>query len=162
MTKTSIRKAMQTTKSVMKIKLVTEPTVHKIEPGESITLSQDAESLLRKIYENEGFDIQLYEAFVCLFMNRANKFIGYYVHSVGGMAYTAVDAKLIMSSALLTAAHNIILCHNHPSGNRKPSVNDVSLTKLLVQAGEFLSIKVMDHIILTNDGYYSFADMGEI
>ena len=97
-----------------------------------------------------------------LLLNRANKVLGYVLLSLGGTAGTVVDPKVIFQAALKTNAHGIILCHNHPSGNLTPSSQDISLTKQLRDAGKFLEIALLDHLILTTEGYYSFADEGQV
>ncbi len=104
--------------------------------------------------------IELQEQFKVLLLNRANRVIGIYEVSSGGMAGTLADPKLIFSAALKSCASGIILSHNHPSGNLKPSQADIGLTHKLKTAGSFLDIQVHDHIILTAEGYYSFADEG--
>lgn len=104
--------------------------------------------------------IELLEQFKILLLNRANKVIGIYEVSSGGMAGTIADPKLIFSTALKACASSIILSHNHPSGNLKPSQADITLTKKIKTAGNFLDIEVLDHLIITSEGYYSFADEG--
>ena len=95
-----------------------------------------------------------------IILNRANEIIGYSKISSGGTAGTVVDAKVIFTKALLAGGHSIILAHNHPSGNLEPSEQDIKLTKQLVKAGEVLDIRVLDHLILTDKGYYSMNDKG--
>jgi DNA repair protein RadC len=95
-----------------------------------------------------------------IILNRANEIIGYSKISSGGTAGTVVDAKVIFTKALLAGGHSIILAHNHPSGNLEPSEQDIKLTKQLVKAGEVLEIRVLDHLILTDKGYYSMNDKG--
>lgn len=103
--------------------------------------------------------IEFQEEFNILLLNRANKVLGIYNVSKGSSCGTVVDAKLVFAAALKGNATSIILAHNHPSGNRQPSQQDIDLTKKLVRAGEVLDIKVLDHLILTpEDGYFSFAD----
>ncbi len=104
--------------------------------------------------------IELLEQFKILLLNRANRIIGIYEVSSGGMAGTVADPKLVFSIALKTCASSIILSHNHPSGNLKPSQADISLTQKLKIAGTYLDIDVLEHIIITAEGYYSFADEG--
>ena len=86
--------------------------------------------------------------------------MGIYEASTGGVSGTVADAKLIFIAALKTNASGIILSHNHPSGNLKPSKADEALTCKLKEAGKFLDIIVMDHIIVTSEGYFSFSDEG--
>ncbi len=102
----------------------------------------------------------LHEEFWILFLNRANMIIGKEPVSKGGMSGTVVDPKIIFKAALDRKASSIILCHNHPSGNTKPSEADIRLTKSLFEAGKVLEISVLDHVIVTQNGFYSFADEG--
>ncbi len=104
----------------------------------------------------------VHEEFAVLMLNRAHEVIGKYELSKGGIAGTVVDPKLIFKSALEHLASGIILCHNHPSGNTKPSQEDIKLTKKLKEAGTLMEINVLDHIIIAGDSYYSFADEGMI
>ena len=101
-----------------------------------------------------------HEEFWILMLNRANKLISDKRISSGGISGTVVDAKMIFKPALEQSASSIILCHNHPSGNRSPSAEDVALTRKIKDAGKALDINVYDHIIVCNDTYYSFADEG--
>jgi DNA repair protein RadC len=102
------------------------------------------------------------EEMILLCLNRANKPIGYYKVSTGGVAGTICDAKVIYTIALNATATSIILSHNHPSGNLTPSEADKKVTKQIKAAGELLEIKLLDHLILTDEGFYSFADEGEL
>ncbi len=104
--------------------------------------------------------MQHQEAFRILLLDRGNRLKGMYTASLGGLHGTVVDPKLIFSVALLSFSSVIILAHNHPSGQMRPSQEDLELTKKLVAAGRVLDIAVFDHIILGPDGYYSFADEG--
>lgn len=104
--------------------------------------------------------IELQEEFKVLLLNRANRVLGIYPMSKGGVSGTFVDAKLVFSVALKCNASALILAHNHPSGNLTASESDKYLTKKLKTAGEYLDIKVLDHLILTQGGYFSFADEG--
>lgn len=104
--------------------------------------------------------IELQEEFKVLLLNRANRVLGVNSVSKGGVAGTLVDPKLVFSVSLKCNASAIILVHNHPSGNLNPSTNDKQLTKKLKNAGDFLDIKVLDHLIITPEGYFSFADEG--
>ena len=100
------------------------------------------------------------EEFWILTLNRANKIIGKHCVSKGGVAGTVVDAKSVFKPAVESNASSVILCHNHPSGNLSPSNEDITLTKKLTQAGSNLDVKVLDHIIVSDSGYFSFADEG--
>ena len=122
-----------------------------------ISCSDDAVTLLRKIYP---IDITYREAFVCLFLNKRNNTVGHAIISLGGINGTVIDNKIIFQHALLCNASCIILSHNHPSGEIGPSEADKFLTKKIKKAGEIMDIKVLDHIILGETNYYSFADEG--
>ncbi len=93
-----------------------------------------------------------------LLLNRANRILGIYEVSTGGVAGTVVDPKLVMIAALKANASSILLSHNHPSGNLKPSKQDESLTQRLREGCKLLDLHLLDHIIVTPEGYYSFAD----
>ena len=97
-----------------------------------------------------------------MYMNRNNRVLRVYPLSEGGLTGTVADIRLIQGIALKVAATGIILCHNHPSGNLKPSQADISLTSKISSAAAFMDIKVTDHIILSGneDTFYSFADDG--
>ncbi|MDB5274857.1 MAG: hypothetical protein JWO58_3224 [Chitinophagaceae bacterium] len=103
-----------------------------------------------------------HEEFWVLSLNRANAVIRANKISAGGIAGTVVDTRMLFKEALENLANSIILVHNHPSGTLKPSEADEYLTKKLVEAGKFLEIQVLDHLIFTDRGYYSFADHGTI
>lgn len=100
------------------------------------------------------------EVFVVVFLNRANKIMHHEIISEGGITGTVADPRIILKKALEHDAVNIILCHNHPSGSIKPSRQDEELTQKIKEAARYLDIKVMDHIIVSEEGYYSFADEG--
>ena len=95
-----------------------------------------------------------------LLLNRANKTLGWSRISVGGVNGCVADPRIIFQTALKANASSIIVSHNHPSGNCEPSQSDIALTNKLRDAGNFLDIQVLDHVILTSEGYYSFADEG--
>tara|TARA_B100001146_G_scaffold225178_2_gene247308 strand:+ start:27294 stop:27731 length:438 start_codon:yes stop_codon:yes gene_type:complete len=125
-----------------------------------ISDSQSAYELLKSNWNANIIELQ--EEFKSLFLDRDNKVLGIYSLSKGGTAGTLVDVKLLMVAALKSKAHAIIIAHNHPSGNLKPSDQDQNLTKKIIEASRFLDITLLDHIILSNNGYYSFSDEGEI
>ena len=132
-------------------------TTVKASERRKITTSKDAESIFREIWSS-GMEFK--EEFYILLLNRASKVLGWYKVSEGGMSGTVVDPKLIFSIALKGLACSIVLAHNHPSGNLQPSSQDITLTKRLKAAGELLEIPVLDHLILSNEGFYSFSDEG--
>jgi DNA repair protein RadC len=102
------------------------------------------------------------EQFWILLLNRANRVIGRQLISSGGVSGTVVDAKLVFKKALEATASSIILCHNHPSGNARPSQADIDITRKLKTAGSTLDITVLDHLIVCDQQYYSFADEGKL
>ena len=124
-----------------------------------VSSSEDTVDYLRAIWSPQ---IDRLEEFMILCLNRANKVLGYSKIGQGGLSGTVADPKVIFQVALKANASSIILAHNHPSGNCKPSTNDVELTRKIQNAGKFLDLTVLDHIILSSDSYLSFADTGFI
>ncbi|HEY4155284.1 MAG TPA: DNA repair protein RadC, partial [Puia sp.] len=100
------------------------------------------------------------EVFAVLFLNQANRVNHFEVVSQGGITGTVADPRIILKRALESNAVNVILCHNHPSGNLRPSKADEDLTYKIREAAKYFDIKVIDHIIVSDDGYFSFADSG--
>jgi DNA repair protein RadC len=103
-----------------------------------------------------------HEEFWLLMLNRANRVLGRYKVSQGGLAGTVIDTRIILKKALDNLATSIIVCHNHPSGNNQPSDADVKITGKLKKAAEMLEIKLLDHVIIADQSYFSFADEGLI
>lgn len=101
-----------------------------------------------------------HEEFWIIYLNNANKIQLKTQMSKGGITGTLVDARLVFKRALELSATSLILCHNHPSGTLKPSASDISLTNKIKKGGEVLDIKILDHIIVTENSYFSFADEG--
>ena len=132
----------------------------KIKPSQRPTIqtSKDAYQVLLQSWD-EG-KIEYVEQFAILLLNRANKVLGVYKVSSGGITGTVADPKQIFTAALKANACSLVLSHNHPSGNLKPSRQDEELTRKIKEAGSYLDIKVLDHIIVTGESYYSFADEG--
>jgi len=120
-----------------------------------IKTSNDIAQYLRAIQKDFA-----YEVFSVLFLNRANKINHFEIVSRGGITGTVVDPRIILKKALEVDAVSLILSHNHPSGNLKPSRADEMLTAKIKEAASHLDIKIIDHIIVSEDGYYSFADNG--
>ncbi|MCD8429083.1 JAB domain-containing protein [Tenacibaculum finnmarkense genomovar ulcerans] len=104
--------------------------------------------------------LELQEEFKVLLLNRNNQVLGVYLLSKGGTASSIVDVKLLFSVALKCNTHGIILAHNHPPGNLTPSKSDKDITTKIINASKLLDMKILDHIIVTKDDYYSFADNG--
>ncbi len=130
---------------------------------------QESEDRIKITQSRDVFDIFQsvlgdipHEEFWVLLLNRSNKIINKYKISQGGISGTVIDVRLILKSAIDSLASSIILCHNHPSGNREPSDMDKQITKKMKEAGAIMDIPVLDHIIVTESTYYSFADEGEM
>lgn len=135
-------------------------TYSRHEPnGIAVHQSSDATAFLRPIF---GDAIEHHEMFVVLGLNRANQIHSYYVAGVGGLASTVVDPRQVMQFLLLSNSAGCVIAHNHPSGNKRPSETDRRLTKSLDEACKLFDIPLLDHVIVTADGYYSFADHHEI
>lgn len=122
---------------------------------EKITTSNDIAEYLKATLKDYA-----YEIFAVVFLNRANKINHFEVISKGGITGTVADPRIILRKALENEATSIVLCHNHPSGNVKPSKADEELTLKIQEAAKYFDIRVMDHIIVSEDSYYSFADEG--
>ena len=125
-----------------------------------ITSSKDSYNLLLQCWDMAKIELQ--EQFKVMLLNRSNKVLGIFEVSSGGITGTVADPKLIFMAALKASACGIIISHNHPSGNLKPSRPDEELTRKIKEAGRLLDIQVLDHVIVTSEGYYSFADEGLI
>lgn len=124
-----------------------------------ITNSQNSADFIRQFYTD---DIGIFESFFILMLNRSNTTIGYAKISQGGTAGTVVDIKIVAKYAVDSLANSVILAHNHPSGSLTPSAQDLEITSKIKQGLSLLEIQVLDHIILTEENYYSFADEGRI
>jgi len=108
------------------------------------------------------FDDKTYEEFWAIYLNNSNGILSKELCSKGGITSTVVDVRLLYKRALELSAVGIIVCHNHPSGSVKPSISDKELTHKIKQAGASLDIQLLDHLIITEKSYFSFADHGEI
>ena len=131
-----------------------------------------SEEILQRIKINNSKEIAVYlktifkdfnyEVFVALFLNRSHKIISYEIISKGGISGTVADPRIILKKALDAGASSLIICHNHPSGNLQPSQQDDLLTQKIKSAALYFDIKLLDHIIVSEEGYYSFADEGKL
>ncbi|ABQ06596.1 JAB domain-containing protein [Flavobacterium johnsoniae] len=106
--------------------------------------------------------IEFIEQCKIMLLSQSHKVLGIYEMSSGGIAGTVVDIRLLFTAALKAAAVNVILIHNHPSGNTAPSDADRQITSKAVKAGQFLDVKILDHLIISSESYYSFADDGAL
>ncbi|WP_343614975.1 JAB domain-containing protein [Flavobacterium sp.] len=125
-----------------------------------ITSSRDAYRILLDSWDSGK--IEFFEQFKVLFLNQSNRVLGIYEVSSGGIAGTVVDMRLLFAAALKAAAVGIIISHNHPSGKTFPSEADKNMTRKIHQAGKLLDIPLLDHLIVTPETYYSFADEGAL
>lgn len=128
-----------------------------VKQKKKITSSADVYDLMRE----NLLDLK-FEQFWIILLNRANRILKKLPVSSGGVAATLADPKIIFKQALDHLASGIILVHNHPSGNEKPSESDIILTRKLKEIGKFMEIQVLDHLIFTNSSYFSLADEGII
>lgn len=125
----------------------------------SIRSTKDSCEYIRQFYLD---DINVFESAFILLLNNANTTIGYAKISQGGITGTVVDPRLIAKYAVESLAVGVILAHNHPSGNLMPSLADKTLTNKVKEGLKYLDINLLDHIILTQDGYYSMMEEGDI
>jgi DNA repair protein RadC len=125
--------------------------------GPKIKTANEAVDILKNFYDLNSINLQ--EEFLILYLNRGHRLIGVYKISKGSINSTLVDVRLVMSVGLKLACSSIILSHNHPSGNIKPSIGDIKITRKLYNAGALLDINIIDHVIVSPDfGYYSFSE----
>ncbi|SIS72270.1 DNA repair protein RadC [Chryseobacterium ureilyticum] len=122
--------------------------------------SRDAVMIFREHFDNEIIDYR--ESFFTLYLNQANKVLGIKKISESGISSTIVDVRIIMQAALLCNASAIILAHNHPSGNLKPSAEDLKITQNIKEAAKFLNIHLLDHFILTSESHLSLEEEGKL
>ena len=157
-------------KELMKIKGIGEAKAITIVAALEIGRRRQAMNYREKAVMTSSSDVANYlqsllkdyrhEVFAVLFLNRANKINHFQIVSEGGITGTVADPRIILKKALEEDAVSIILCHNHPSGSLKPSGADQELKKKIKEAAKFFDIKVLDHLIVSDAGYYSFADEG--
>lgn len=123
-----------------------------------VTKSTDAAELFRSVYPEGVMDHR--ELFYTMFLNANNSVLAIAKVSEGSLTATVADVRIVFVMALKLQATALIICHNHPSGQLKASPQDQQLTKRMVEAGKFLDIQILDHLIITSEGYLSFADEG--
>ena len=126
-------------------------------PQAAITSSTDVANYLQVLLKDYK-----HEVFAVLFLNRSNKINHFQIISEGGITGTVADPRIILKKALEEDAVSIILCHNHPSGSLRPSEADELLTAKIKAAASYFDIRLLDHIIVSEDGYFSFADDGRM
>jgi DNA repair protein RadC len=126
----------------------------------TITSPEKMVEVMRSIFNADT--ILWTEEVIMVCLNRANDVVGYYRVSSGGFSGTVLDPRVVMTIALQNACSSIILAHNHPSGNLKPSDGDRSITEKIKNACAFFDMKLLDHLIITDESYYSFNENGLI
>jgi len=151
---------VKTTANLFQICEITVNYSSRVKPSNrpKISGSRDAYEIVMPIWD----DLEYRESFAILLLNRANRVLGIANISSGGLSGTVADPKVIFQHALKANASSIILLHNHPSGNTQPSEADITLTRKMKECGKFLDLPVLDHLIVTTDGYFSFANEGLI
>ncbi len=159
-------------KELMKVKGIGEAKAITIAAALELGRRRQAITSLNKPSVNSSKEIAAYlkalfsdyrhEVFAVLFLNRANKVNHFEIISKGGITGTVADPRIILKKALEHDAVNIVLSHNHPSGSLKPSRADEALTEKIKEAARYFDIEVIDHIIVSEEGYYSFADDGRL
>lgn len=146
-----------TCKKVTFKKIVTNYKDPDFKNRQVIRWSKDAYANFRYVFEE---CMQHHEEVWVMFLSNASRVLGMSCIGVGGLDSAFVDIRIIFQTALMVNATNIMIAHNHPNGALLSSTEDELLTKKIAKAGELLDIKLMDHIILSVDGYFSFADEG--
>lgn len=131
----------------------------KVSQAPKITSSASAAELLFDAWDKDRIGLQ--ECFKVMLLNNSNKVKGIFEVSTGGITGTLVDVRILFAVILKSLSTSVIISHNHPSGNLKPSEADKQLTNKIKNAGNFLDVKLLDHLIIIPDGdYFSFADEG--
>lgn len=143
--------------NVAEIELVYKSKV-KVCDRPKVTTAADAAKLLQGIWDENK--IEFVEQFKVLLLNRANHVIGCVDISTGSTVGVIVDPKLVLVAAIKANACGFVISHNHPSGNLKPSRADEQLTQKIKLAAQFHDLRLLDHVIISTEGYYSFADEG--
>lgn len=129
--------------------------LHRTQKRPEVSGSKSAWEVLRRFFQEE---MELRESFRVLLLDRGNRAKGVFTVSVGGLHNVPVDVRVVFCSAIKCLANSIVIAHNHPSGLLKPSREDIDLTLRIVEAGKLLDVQVVDHLILTTEGYFSFHD----
>lgn len=128
-------------------------------PEIQIKSSKDAYDYIKQFYAN---DIEIFESSFILLLNRANKVIGYAKISQGGVAGTVIDIKIVLKYVIDSLASGFIISHNHPSGSLNSSAQDDLLTCRLKEVCNYMDCNMLDHLIITAESYFSYADEGKL
>jgi DNA repair protein RadC len=143
--------------TISEVQLIYKSKV-KASDRKKITCSRDAHKIFMESWNPDT--IEHIEEFKLLLMNRSNSVLGIMEISKGGISGTVADIRIIFQAAIKANACGIIISHSHPSGNLNPSESDTRLTQKVKDAGILIDVQLLDHLILTSDSYYSFADNG--
>jgi DNA repair protein RadC len=143
--------------SISEISLSYKPSAQsrKMNPIQS---SNDAYMILKNLYNPDLICAR--EEFIVVYLNNSGRVLGHFKAFTGGISSVTCDLKIILGVGLKSLASSIILSHNHPSGNLKPSKSDLNMTKRILKACQVLEIQLFDHILISDEGYFSFADQG--
>jgi DNA repair protein RadC len=157
-------------KELMKIKGIGEAKAITIAAALELGRRRQATTFLNKTFVRSSNDLAeflkttlkdySYEVFAVVYLNKSNKINHFEIISKGGMTSTVVDPRILFKKAFEVEATSIVLCHNHPSGNLKPSRHDEELTYKIKEAAKYLDIQIIDHLIVSEEGYFSFSDEG--
>jgi len=139
---------------------VTLTYVTKVKPSERLVVScsRDAHKIFFDSWNQNSIEHK--ESFKMLLLNRANKVLGITTISEGGLSGTVTDVRLIFQYAIKANASGIIVAHNHPSGNSNPSESDLKITNKIKEAGNIMDVQLLDHLIISEKEYFSYADNG--
>ena len=122
-----------------------------------VTSSFEAYDFIKKVYKGS---IEVFESFYAVFLNNSNEITSFSKVSQGGITSTVIDVRLLSCLALKSLSVGVILVHNHPSGKLSPSTSDIQVTKKVKNTLSMFDVKVLDHLIVSSEGYFSFADKG--
>lgn len=139
------------------VRLTYKPKI-KASDRQQLLDSTEAYKLLQQVYDPETIEYR--ESFKVILLNRRNRVIGVTNIAEGGIDSLLVDVRMVLQAALLANASAIMISHNHPTGSLRPSEEDRKLTRLIYEAGKLINIILLDHLIVTSEGYFSFADEG--
>ncbi len=140
------------------IPTITLSYINKVKKRRAISSSHEAYEVFIQSIDDNMLDLR--EEFKIIFLDRRNTFLALLEHSIGTIAGTTVEIKHILASAILLNASSIILGHNHPAKNTKPSRSDIALTEKICAAASYHDIQVLDHVIFSREGFFSFSDEG--
>lgn len=143
---------------VCEVKLSYSPKIKISECPKAICSGEIYELLINSVFDRETIEHR--ETFIVLLLNVSGRILGFHTVSVGGVSQTTADIKIIMQAAILSNSSQIVLAHCHPSGNLQPSLQDDQLTKRVSEVCKLMDMKLLDHLIISIEGFYSYGDEG--